>query len=188
MYGDHDFRYFQYDLPNGNRVFLTNRPDVCKKEQVMSFIETWNPDVRFMFTDDSGPFDAVPVNIPTHWIPWVPGWDLRLENIFVFLSLMNHYNQTQCTIWLHCDSSSMRAPTFFGLYLEAVYPTEVSEIVKPLKDYEKEINQRRWGHPDEYAQTSFDLDSDTKELIMAWRNGGEKAAHTWIMEHSWEKK
>jgi hypothetical protein len=186
-----DFRFFEYKLPNKRSVFLSNRPDWCKGEQVRDFMSDKSNDgdpirVRFLFTDDYAEVDPEKHwgdNIPTHWYCWVPGLEPAIETIWTALSLMSRYDKLPYhnSIWMHCDFSSMRAPTFFGLYLNAAYPDKVKEICDPLRKMEEEQGHRMFGRPDEYAETEMRRHATSRMLIQRWREGGEKQAHAFMV-------
>jgi hypothetical protein len=154
-----NFRYDRYILPNGRRVFLSNRPDVVIESQVLEFIKKETPVVRYQFTDNWVDFNYGP---PKEWFLWVPGKNPTIESVYSFLHSMNNFDSKEGldkSIWLHCDSSSMRAPTFFGLYLSTYYPNEMKSIVDaamPLKNMSR---------PDEYVETEFKLDKEVKTLV-----------------------
>jgi len=179
------FRWTKYTLPSGREVYLTNRPDVIEDSSLDDWIRTEGPCVRFSFTDDyvQPPMEGP----PWHWLPWVPGKNIPIENVFAFICMLERYSRMidRCyrtltgPIWLHCDSSTMRAPTYFGLFLHAVYPDKVQEIVDT-----KEFSKPTMHHscPLSYAQTSFKLDTGVKELIETWSRDGEKAAYKIYMK------
>jgi hypothetical protein len=181
-----DFRFFEYKLPNKRSVFLSNRPDWCKPQQVQDFLVAQNIDIRFMFTDDYAEISKIKGwnRIPTHWYCWVPGLEPATEIIWTSLALMSRFDKSQPpnnSMWIHCDFSSMRAPTFFGLYLNAAYPDEVKEICDPLRKMEMESGQRMFGRPDEYAETEMRRHATSRMLIQRWREGGEDQAHAFMI-------
>jgi hypothetical protein len=141
-----------------------------------------------MFTDD---YAEIPVHfipeIPTHWYCWIPGIEPAIETIWTALVLMHRFDKSEDKrpMWMHCDFSSMRAPTFFGLYLNAAYPDKVKEICDPLREAEKELGNRMFGHPDVYAYTEMERNPTSKVLIERWQEGGPDKAH-YFME--WELK
>lgn len=170
-------RQYQYTLPNGRKVFLTNRPDsVQELDSIERFLQQHTPGVRFMFTDDlvvppaGGP--------PWHWFPWVPCKNPPLENIFAFICQMDHFDRTTPTrqaAWLHCDSSTMRAPTYFGMYLHALFPGQVETIQSTVQ-----INEGSYDHVSDitqYSAVEFKRQPKSLELIQAWNRGGVKAAY-----------
>jgi hypothetical protein len=178
----HPFRYFEYKLPNGRSVFLSNRPDVCDPNQIWKFLGENNPKIRFMFTDDYAviPGKKEEPEVNTHWYCWIPGRDPAIEDIWTALLLMSRFDKMESIkypMWMHCDSSTMRAPTFFGLYLNAVYPDKVKEICDPVRDWEKENGGRQWGWPDQYAEVEMRRNENTKNLIEYWQRGAETQAH-----------
>lgn len=172
----------KYILPNGREVYLTQRPEYVKDNSVDDFIDKKGPIVRICFCDD---YVQPPKRVPWHWLPWVPGKDIPIENVFAFISMMDKYNLgiEIGPIWLHCDFSSMRAPTFFGLYLSAIYPDKVKEICEAMTVSDNyDAVYAEYSRADKYASISFRLDSGVKNLIEAWQKGGEKAAHEYYME------
>jgi hypothetical protein len=178
-------RWFEYVLPNGRKVFLTNRPDRIDDGSVETFILRERPIVRFMFTDD---LVEPPPNGPVwHWHPWVPGKGLPQEHVFAFLCEMMRYNEASDiaqAIWLHCDSSTMRAPTFFGCFLFAVYGEDkAKEIVSRVRySPDRDLKMPLYESPIDYAQTSMNRDPGIRELISAWNIGGEREAYTQYMK------
>jgi len=179
-------RWSKYTLPNGRAVYLTQRPDRAEKSSVRDFIKETKPLVRFVFCDDLvKPLRHLKL-VPWHWFPWVPLKNIPIENVFAFISSMNHYNLNQApqkqSIWLHCDSSSMRAPTYFGLYLFAVYPGLVKEItdgmtVNPGGNYD----YAKISCAKSYADVAIKEEPGVKDLITAWNKGGEDYAYTHYM-------
>ncbi len=178
---DNKMRWSLYTLPNGRDVYLTQRPDSADADSVVNFISSTRPLVRFSFCDD---FIIPPTGVAWHWLPWVPGKDIPIENVFAFISMMDKYNQQvqKNPIWLHCDSSSMRAPTFFGLYLNAVYPSEMKEICKAMiVSLNFDLKYANYSRADKYADISLSRDPGVKELIKAWNDGGEGMAYRHYM-------
>lgn len=170
----------KYVLPSGREVYLTQRPEYVKDGSLKNFESHKKPLIRFCFCDDF----VIPTSTPWHWLSWVPGKSIPLENVFSFISMMGYYDAFHISrpIWLHCDFSSMRAPTFFGLYLNAIYPDKVKEICEAMTvsgNYDAEYAEH--SRADKYAATSLRMDSGVKELIEAWKKGGEKAAHEYYM-------
>lgn len=177
---DRNIRWSKYTLPNGKDVYLTQRPDSAKESSVGSFIAAKNPIIRFCFCDD---FVQPPLGVPWHWLPWLPGKQIPIENVFAFISLMNHYVEchTGPSIWLHCDSSSMRAPTYFGLYLNALFPDKVQEICDGMSvNKNGNLKYAKYSLANKYAETSFKMDPGIKKLIEAWQKGGEEEAHEYL--------
>ena len=81
-------------------------------------------------------------------------------------------------VWMHCDSSSMRAPTFFGLYLSAVYPEQAKRICDQV-----DLGDFEWhSRPDEYAKVSMERDPGVKALIDGWASTGVGAAYQSLFE------
>lgn len=172
------FRWTKYTLPNGREVFLTNRPDVIEDNSLNEWLECWNPVVRFCFTDD---YVIPPANGPGwHWLPWVPGKAIPIENVYAYICMMDRYQKADPgPIWLHCDSSTMRAPTYFGLFLHAIYPEKVQDIIAT-----RQTSKATQHHscPISYSETSFVKDPGVKELIELWSKDGEKAAYKLYMK------
>lgn len=164
------FPFVPYYLPNGTKVYLTARPDAYHPKGVAEFVDGFKPKVRFQFTDDPVDYHHGP---RMHWYPWRPLHRLPVELIFPVISLMSRYRNQRKTMWLHCDSSSMRAPTFFGLFLHAIYPEQAVEIAKSEWHYKA----RDHSCPMEYARTCFQMDPEVRQMIRAWQIGGEKAAY-----------
>ena len=164
------FGFVPYVLPNGTKIYLTARPDAYNPKSVAEFVDRFKPKVRFQFTDDPVDYQHGP---RMHWYPWRPLRRLPVELVYPVLSLMSRYRNQRKTMWLHCDSSSQRAPTFLGLFLHAFYPDQMQEICRTEWQY-------RAGYtscPIDYAQTSFKLDPEIRQMIRAWQIGGEKAAY-----------
>ncbi len=184
---DNTLRWSKYILPKGRKVYLTQRPDVAEVNSVGQFVLAKRPAVRFCFTDDIVPSHFTHAGIPWHWFPWVPGRNIPLENVFAFISSMDFYNKNRLSersIWLHCDSSSMRAPTYFGLYLHAIYPDKVTEICEAMTTSEGfDLEYATYSRADTYADRSLGTDPGVQDLIKAWNKGGEKAAHEFYMNY-----
>ncbi len=174
-------RWSKYILPSGREVYLTQRPD--RATHVREFLTETKPCVRFCFCDDLVNARHVKPysKIPWHWLPWVPGANIPVENVFAFISMLAFYEKEKGlheSIWLHCDSSSMRAPTYFGLALMALYPEQYKSIceamtTKPVEDLDYALHSRA----DKYAEVSLKQDPGISELIKAWNDGGEELAH-----------
>lgn len=173
------FPYIKYELSNGVTFLLTPRPDAYTPLSVKAFVETWNPKVRFQFTDDIPDYEST---IPVHWYPWIPGKRLPTELVYAAVMLIAKEASTHGVIWMHCDSSSMRAPTFFGHYLAAYHTPETAAY---LVFDGKWTDGRQQSSPVEYSNTSMKLDPGMKDLILAWQGGGEKAAYDQIMKVKW---
>lgn len=179
-----DLRWSCLTLPTGRKIYLTQRPDRAKYVSVWNFISEKKPSIRFCFTDDIvTDFDGA---VPFLWYPWIPGEHIPTENIFAFFCLMDYYENISLpdkSFWLHCDSSTMRAPTFLGLYLYAKWSDKAEEICKKVTANNDNELEMRLKHsiPTEYAQTSMKLDPGVKELIEAWQKGGEKEAYLHLM-------
>jgi hypothetical protein len=168
------FRYWKYELPGGTTFYLTVRPD-SYPEETAAWVAAAKPQVRFSFTDGLVGFDGV----EHHWYPWIPGKHLRPEFVYAALELMHHMMSSGTkTFWLHCDSSSMRAPTFFGLFLMTRFPDDVKTICDAVAAHSPRDNCSR---PDDYASTSLLRDLGIRELVEAWRRGGPNAAYVEIM-------
>lgn len=168
----------RYTLPNGNKIYLTSRPDGYAKEGY-SFSSTFylatgdHPHARIYFTDDLI-LDTVPTTTPSTWVPWFVDEDKResdnptLSSIATAVSLIKSYDCHSTIyggrniIWLHCDSSSMRAPTYFGLFLNAFYPDQINLIMSTLETNMSDDYQR--SSPKRYAQ--IDLDRDPKVRVV----------------------
>lgn len=176
------YPYIKYELPNGVTFLLTPRPDAYTPLAVKNFIKTWNPKVRFQFTDDQPNCEG---DVPMHWYPWIPGKRLPTELVYAAVSLIDKYAQSHGVIWMHCDSSSMRAPTFFGHWLRATQSPETGDY---LVQDAKWTDGRQQSSPVQYSEISLKMDPGMKELIEAWQGGGEKAAYNYIMKvkHPWE--
>ena len=187
-------RYTTFTLPDNTIIYLTQRPDAAKGESVNDFIDSKKPDVRFCFCDDFvnvnlGRNDGTPV--PFHWLPWIPDKNIPIENVFAFLSLMENYSkQGYKIIWLHCDSSTMRAPTFIGLYLLSKWPDQAKEIEKKVTgNNDNEIEMRlKYSIPTEYAEISVERDPGIKGLVESWQKGGESEAYIYYMNQHKETK
>jgi hypothetical protein len=167
-----NFRYCEYPLPSGNSVILTPRPDWFSLEAVKVMTEKFKPKVRFQLTDDLVDYPEGPV---FHWYPWFPGRHVPVELVYPCLMLLNKYNKTPGNIWMHCDFSSMRAPTFFGLFLHAVYPGQLDEICEPCW-WTEDPEYNRHSDPRYYAKVSLRNDPNIKDFINAWVTGGEGMA------------
>lgn len=174
-------RYSKYILPNGRAVYLTQRPD--RASGVRGFINETNPGVRFCFTDDLVKSHHVKPwsKIQWHWLPWVAGANIPIENVFAFISMFDHYNREMSlteSIWLHCDSSSMRAPTFFGLALMVLYAKEYMQICEAMTVSENySLEYANYSRADKYADISMKRDPGVEDLITTWQTFGEETAH-----------
>lgn len=167
------YPFVPYKLPNGTRVLLTPRPDVHLPKDVAQFIDDHEPKVRFQLTDDQM---RRPILRPSrvHWYPWRPGRRLPVELVYPALVLLDGYVKKRQTIWMHCDSSSMRAPTFFGLYLRAYWPEQIESICNT----EWHLRARYHSSPVEYSSVSLRLDPEMAQMIRAWQLGGEVGAYS----------
>jgi hypothetical protein len=168
---DTQYGYIPYRLPNDTKIYLTARPDAYHPRAVERFVTKFKPKIRFQFTDDPVDYQGQPRTV--HWYPWRPLRRLPVELIYPVLSLMNRYVNQRKTMWLHCDSSSMRAPTFMGLFLLARYPEQAEEICRT----EWHDRARDYTNPICSARTSFKLDPEVQQMIRAWQCGGEKMAY-----------
>ena len=159
-----------YRLPNRHKIYLTSRPDSYAKEGE-SFSSSFYlltgdyPKLRLYFTDDLI-LDKAPTVTPSIWVPWFVDEDKResdnptLSSIATAVSLIKSY---ECdTLWLHCDSSTMRAPTFFGLFLHTFYPDETDAILATRTTNMPE--NHHWSSPKGYAQ--INIDRDPKCLVV----------------------
>lgn len=181
MRGD-PIRHIKYTLPNGRNVYLTNRPDWCDKISVYDFISNTNPSVRFCFCDDYSDTNCS-FDLPLIWLPWFTSTPIYPGNVFAFLSLMKKQmsNPSDTTsVWCHCDFSSMRAPTHFGLFLLAEYGEEVATTIEKIYWEEDHRMKNMFGDPVGYAKSSIELDPNIKGLIEAWQAGGENAANNFL--------
>jgi hypothetical protein len=183
-----DLRWCKYLLPCGRRIYLTNRPDNADGGQVEEFIRVVNPGVRFQFTDDN--FPRPKNDPPYHWYVWfAEAKNPHIDVVYSAISMIGRCNKelpASQALWMHCDSSSMRAPTFFGLFLYANYNPD---IVKSICDGVTINKEREYiSRPDEYATVSFKLQPETKVLTDRWNNAGEWFAWRYLGElHRGEK-
>lgn len=195
-----DARYSKYVLPCGREVYLTQRPDVMEPNSLCTFLKTVKPIVRFQFTDNmvKYPFthfkdeeaENILLDAQSHWYPWVPGKNIPIECVFAFICLMDSYvKKASGAIWLHCDSSTMRAPTFFGLYLYALYDAEtVLDICEKMTVSDNfDLKYAQYSRADRYAKTSIRKDPGVRELVDSWRSGGMQKAHEQYMKVKDEK-
>lgn len=185
MVRNNKFTHIKYRLPNGTSFILTSRPDAYEESQIDAFIEEFKPTVRFQITDDKMRRETAS-SVPFHWHSWFPGRRLPVEVAFQCLSLLNYYAH-QCEkdtiirkIWMHCDSSTMRAPTFLGLFLNIHYKDSMEEIIEKSK---YNCSYRRKSCPKYYADISMNLDPGIKDLVENWQQGGEEQAHNFIANH-----
>lgn len=182
----------KYTLPDGRPVYLTQRPDRVKDNSVHEFIAEKSPFIRFCFCDDY--VEPPPHGPEWHWFPWAIKRGLPIENLFAFLSIMTHKLDRQflsSPVWLHCDSSTARAPTFFGCFLRATYGDEVAkDIVSKVEfmperydpDYPRaEDGSFLFENPFTYSETAYRLDPGVKSLVESWRTGGEQLAREFYM-------
>jgi hypothetical protein len=174
-------RWTKYVLPNGREVYLTQRPDSAESKSVDNFEKEKKPLVRFCYCDDF----VTPTKTPWHWLPWVPHEAVPLHNAFASIKSIDYYNKTadpKRPLWLHCDSSLQRAPTFFGLFLRAVYPNEEKSIVEAMTVCENSSFEfASYSRVDKYADISFQTDPHMKSFIESWKKGGESEAHNFYM-------
>lgn len=181
---DAAFRRYEYRMPNGRRLFMTNRPDGVKIEEVYEFLHIYNPPARFSFTDDYVTFpwyldSNTALHYPDHhWYPWIPFKEPPIESVWAFLALTD---QITGPYWLHCDSATMRAPTYAGFYFYAHF--EDKEI-SPLCDSVIGPDEMalRYSRPDRYVKIAFERQPKLKELTDAWRSGGPRAAYAFMMK------
>lgn len=159
-----------YTLPSGCKVFLTSRPDRFVRAG-QTFTELFGEatgskaTIRLSFTDDyiKGALGERHV-----WIPWFvdadkhEGSNPTLAAIATAVTQIRHYESPNAAIWLHCDSSSMRAPTFFGLFLNAYYYDQINAVLGTIVTNMPE--NYHWSSPKEYAQ--IDLDRDPKVMVV----------------------
>lgn len=173
-----DLPWSSYKLPSGCMVFLTSRPDIYVESGALSgtFNEIFGnetffkPTIRLSFTDDfiKGSFGERHV-----WIPWfVANEELRsseptMSSIATAITLMRTYESLKSCLWLHCDSSSMRSPTYFGLYLRCFYPNEITEIMASTKT--NMPDNYHWSSPAEYAQIAIDRNPKIMVLLQQIR-------------------
>ena len=179
-----DLRWSKYILPNGRECYLTQRPDSANPFSVKKFIDEKKPIVRFQFTDDFVDFSMS--SPPMHWYPWVPHKTIPLECVFPFVSLMDRYalSNQEGSIWLHCDSSSMRAPTYFGIYVFSNYNAKIAiKIARAMTVSENSrLEYASHSRIDKYIRISLRLDPHIKEFINAWKKHGEFGGHEVYME------
>jgi len=193
MSNEYDYspiRYSQYRLPNGVLVFLTQRPDRAEASSVEEFILKKCPNTRFCFTDDFVKPMPHYDSVPWHWFPWVPNKNIPIENVFAFINVMHHCVKfKRGSIWLHCDSSSMRAPTYFGLFLYALYPDKIEEICNNMTVNKGglDLKYAKYSCAKKYAEISIKSDPGIKELISAWQEGGLKDAYEYYMQDIWSQ-
>ena len=176
-----DIRWSRYTLPNDMEIYLTQRPDRADHESVTEFITEVEPAVRFCFTDD--PVDYQMYSPFCHWYPWPVNKVIPLESVYAVISLLLKYTDDDSTerlglntIWMHCDSSSMRAPTFLGLFLHAIYPDEIESICDKM-DVSRggDLAYAKNSCAMTYSQISMARDPGVKGLIEAWKQSPETA-------------
>lgn len=175
-------RWTKYVLPNGREVYLTQRPDSAEPDSVQEFIRDKKPIVRMQYTDD--PVERPPNDPPVHWYPWVPCGNIPVECVFASNVLLDQFANSpqEGSLWLHCDSSSMRAPTFFGLYLVSYYP--VKTMLKIC--HKAEYSENSWefaskSRSDKYLRYSLRSDPGIKELVKAFQKGGYHGGYNFYM-------
>lgn len=166
---------------------MTQRPDAADADSVQEFIRYKKPIVRMQYTDDM--VERPPNDPPVHWYPWVPCLNIPMECVYASTMLLDHYANSpeEGSLWLHCDSSSMRAPTFFGLYLVCMYP--VRTMLKIC--HKAEYSENSWefsskSRSDKYLRYSLDRDPGIKELVQAFQKGGHQAGYQYYMD--WNRK
>lgn len=178
-----DLRWTKYTLPDKRCVYLTQRPDRASETSIADFIEEKDPKMRFCFTDD---YVAPPNYVPWHWLPWLPGNDIPIENVFAFISMMS---RIKGNVWLHCDSSTMRAPTYFGLYLYTLHLEHTVQEIVNKKETSPGFDKvyAEFSCAKKYADICFELQPEIKSLIATWQGHGELAAHMVLMDYRREK-
>lgn len=182
-----EMRWTTYVLPNGRKVYLTQRPDSADKDSVQRFIDEKRPIVRFQFTDDM--VERPPNDPPMHWYPWVPSKNIPIECVFAYVSLMYDYvnSSLEGSIWLHCDSSTMRAPTFFGIYLITHYHAKVMLKICHKAEYsEQSFEFASKSRSDKYLRYALRKDPGVKELVQAFQKDGKKGGYHCFMAYNWE--
>jgi len=175
-------RYSKYTLPNGRKIYLTQRPDVVTdQKEVYDFIQKENIKIRFQYTDNWVDF---PEAVPSKWFLWIPGRSPTIESVYsstVTLMKYNDNNPIDFSIWMHCDSSSMRAPTYFGLFLHVAYPFLVDQISETLEVSDNyDYQYARYSLPNRYADVSLKQDKEVGILIELWKKG-DKEAYNFLM-------
>jgi hypothetical protein len=180
MFQHCEFRWYRYEIPGGRKVYLTVRPDRVDPAKLLAWEQKHQPGLRLCFCDDYVLPSAAP-QTPWHWLPWVPGQKVSVTTTFAALTLMSRFDANTVEyrpLWLHCDSSSMRAPTFFGLYLQACHPS----LVRAIDD-----SVVKWNDQDlppmlaEYSELAMMRDPGIGDLITHWRQGGEQQAYAYYM-------
>jgi len=184
---DRPLRWSKYILPCGSEVYLTQRPDVADPVTIGEFVREKKPDIRFCFTDDIVPNKFPYGGVPWHWFPWVPGKTIPIENVFAFICMMKYHLERENCFWLHCDSSSMRAPTYFGLFIHAIWPDYMDTVVGSLDVKNVSLEYAQHSTPDQYSGYSLQRDPGIKGLIEAWQKGGEKEAYLFYMNYGLER-
>lgn len=184
-----EMRWTKYTLPNGRVCYLTQRPDSADANSVQEFIKDKKPIVRFQFTDDM--VDRPPNDPNFHWYPWSPCKNISIDCIFSFITLMNDYvnSKEEGSIWLHCDSSTMRAPTFFGLYLVCYLPVRIMMKLCMKCEYsETSWQYASISRADRYLRHSLVRDPEVKEFVQACQKDRVNGAHTYYMDFYRERK
>lgn len=170
-----NLRVYQYYLPSGRSVYLTNRPDRVNPLQLREFVANCDPLVRLQFTDDWVDYKG---STPWQWYLWIPVKGPTLESVLSCLQSMRDW-LSRGDIWMHCDSSSMRAPTFLGLYLYVFHPDQFKAIADDVDVWrENDIA----SSPYEYAKTEFQLNPETKQMLDKWRFEGIESARRYLFE------
>jgi hypothetical protein len=175
-------RWTKYTLPNGRECYLTQRPDSTEDTSLAEFIEDKKPIVRFQFTDDM--VERPPNDPPFHWYPMSPCKNFSLDCVFPFITLMDSYvnSKEKGAIWLHCDSSTMRAPTFFGLYLVCYFPVRtMMKICMKCEYSEFSWEYASISRADRYLRHSLLRDPGIKEFVQACKD--DTSIETWDKPH-----
>jgi len=180
-------RWTKYVLTNGRECYLTQRPDSAKPSSVQEFIAEKKPIVRFQYTDDM--VERPPNDPPVHWYPWAPCLNIPLECVYASCTLLDHYvnSKEPGSIWLHCDSSTMRAPTFFGLYLVTHFPVKTMLKICHNAEYsENSFEFANRSRADKYLRYSLRRDPGVKELVQAFQKEGNAGAHRYYNDRERE--
>lgn len=178
-------RWTKYVLPNGRECYLTQRPDSAKPSSVQEFIADKKPIVRMQYTDDM--VERPPNDPQVHWYPWVPCLNIPVECVYASCMMIDRYvnlpmSDYPGSIWLHCDSSTMRAPTFFGLYLITHFPVKtVLKICQKAEYSENSFEFASHSRADKYLRYSLLRDPGVKELVQAFQKEGHSGGYTYYM-------
>ena len=175
-----DFWYNEYILPSGTSVYLTSRPDRFSTQDVKNnFTCKVNKSItaRFLFTDDYSE-NVGGCSCTSFWYPWFPLGEPAIECVWAYLNLMNRFDNVWFKegIWLHCDSSTMRAPTMLGLYLDLRYPDQAKDIVA-----NKIKSNARDTDPLYYLDVALERNPKIKELIDTWKKDGYATAYKFVL-------